>query len=97
MAVIDYKSAVYQIGPSATQEFTFWWGAGSIGVEYFDVSIGPDPDPRHLVQLPLVEVQRATVWEQGEEGGRVVLLLTLRNENDFLVNFIANHVRIADF
>jgi hypothetical protein len=27
-------------------------------------------------------------------GRRVVLLLTLRNDNNFAINFIANHVRI---
>ena len=93
MANVEYKSAVYTIGPSSSQQFTFWWGQGSTGVEYFDVSIGVDPQPRHPSQLPLVEEQRAYLWDQRE--GKV-LLLTLRNDNDFEVFFIANHVRISN-
>jgi hypothetical protein len=97
MAVVQYKSAVYTIGPSSSQQFTFWWGPGSTGVEYFDVSIGVDPQPRHPTQLPLIEEQRAYLWDGSEDNPRNVLLLTLRNDNDFEVFFIANHVRIANF
>jgi hypothetical protein len=97
MASVDYKSAVYKIGPSTSQQFTFWWGKGSTGVEYFDVSIGVDPQPRHPTQLPLVEEKRAYLWDGSEPGNpRKILLLTLRNDNNFEVLFIANHVRIAD-
>src|SRR3984957_17852794 len=96
MANVEYKSAVYTIGPSSSQQFTFWWGKGSTGVEYFDVSIGVDPQPRHVVQLPLIEEQRAYLWEQADDGPRNVLLLTLRNDNEFEVFFIANHIRISN-
>jgi hypothetical protein len=93
MANVEYKSAVYTIGPSSSQQFTFWWGSGSTGVEYFDVSVGVDPQRHHPSQLPLVEEQRAYLWDQSE--GKV-LLLTLRNDNHFEVFFIANHVRISN-
>ncbi len=93
MANVEYKSGVYKIGPSTSQEYTFWWG--SDGPEYFNVSIAPDPDPRHPTQLPLVELKRAVVWDGSQKGNpRVILLLTLRNDNAFAINFIANHVRI---
>jgi hypothetical protein len=94
MANVEYKSAVYTIGPSSSKQFTFWWGKGSTGVEYFDVSIGVDPQPRHPSQLPLVEEKRAYLWDQSEGDPRQVLLLTLRNDNGFEVFFIANHIRI---
>lgn len=93
MASIEYKSGVYNIGPSRSQEYTFWWG--SDGPEYFNVSIAPDPDPNHQTQLPLIEERRAMVWDGSQKGNpRVILLLTLHNDNNFAVNFIANHVRI---
>jgi hypothetical protein len=98
MTTVEYKSADYTIGPSSTQQFTFWWGAGSYGpVEYFDVTCWPDPQPDHPSQLPLVEVQRAFFWDGSQPGNpRSVLLLTLRNDNDFEVYFTANHIRIYD-
>jgi hypothetical protein len=94
MATVDYKSGVYFIGPSATQEFTFWWDSTD-PIGYFDVSIQPDPDPQHPIQQPLVEVQRAYYWvEEGPENIRNVTVVTLRNDNDFQMAFIANHVLI---
>jgi hypothetical protein len=94
MANVEYKSAVYTINPSSSEQFTFWWGDGASGVEYFDVSIAVDPLPRHPTQLPLVEEKRAYLWDESEGNPRNVLLLTLRNDNNFEVFFIANHVRI---
>ena len=96
MANVEYKSAVYTIGPSSSEQFTFWWGQGSTGVEYFDVSIGVDPQLRPPSQLPLVEEKRAYLCDQSEGEPRKVLLLTLRNDNHFEVFFIANHVRISN-
>ena len=29
MANVEYKSAIYKIGPSSSEQFTFWWGQGS--------------------------------------------------------------------
>ena len=95
MAIIEYKAADYQIGPSSSQQFTFWWGPDSqVQSEYFDVSIAPDFLPNNLTQLPLVEEQRAYLLDTSEGAARTVLLLTLRNDNRFPVYFIANHVRI---
>jgi hypothetical protein len=90
MATIEYKA-----GPSSSQQFTFWWGPDSRGqLEYFNVSIAPDFLPNNLTQLPLVEQQRAVVLDTSEEPARIVLLLTLRNENNFAVFFAANHILI---
>ncbi len=96
MATVEYKAADYQIGASSSQEFTFWWGADSQGPsEYFDVSVGPTVDPNYPPQqLPLVEVQRALILDQSQTPYRVVLLLTLRNDNKFPVYFVADHIRI---
>jgi hypothetical protein len=95
MATVKYKNAVYQIGPSATQDFTFWWDSTD-PIGYFDVSIQPDPNPNNPIQKPLVEVQRAYYWDGtgGPETIRNVMLLTLRNDNNFAIDFIANHVLI---
>jgi hypothetical protein len=96
MATIEYKSGDYQIGPSSSQQFTFWWGPDfHEGTEYFDVSIAPTFNPNVTSQqLPLVEEQRAYLLDTSERFARTVLLLTLRNDNKFPVFFIANHVRI---
>jgi hypothetical protein len=94
MATVEYKSGDYEIGASATQEFTFWWGTDyHEGGEYFDVSIAPTFSPG-VPTLPIVEVQRAHYLDTSEGSARSVLLLTLRNDNKFPVYFIANHVRI---
>ncbi len=95
MANVEYKSAIYKIGPSSSEQFTFWWGQGSTGVEYFDVSIGAEPHLRRP-SLPLVEEQRAYRFDQSEGDPRRILLLTLRNDNHFEVSFRANHVRISN-
>jgi hypothetical protein len=52
---VEYKSAVYTINSSSSEQFTFWWGDGASGIEYFDVSIAVDPLRRRPAQLPLVE------------------------------------------
>ena len=96
MANVEYKSAVYTIGPSSSQQFTFWWGQRSTGAEYFDVSIGVDPQLRRQGQAPLVEEKRAYLLDESEGDTRNVLLLTLRNDNRFEVFFTANHVRISN-
>ena len=96
MATVEYKSGDYQIGPSSRQQFTFWWGSDiHEGTEYFNVSIAPVFNPNvSSQQLPLVEEQRAYLWDITEGPARSVLLLTLRNDNNSTVYFVANHVRI---
>jgi hypothetical protein len=98
MTTVQYKAGNYQIGASATQEFTFWWEPGD-GPEYFDVSIAPIVNDKYPPQrLPLIEVQRGYILDTSVYPyGKMVLLLTLRNDNDFPVGFIANHVRIYDY
>jgi hypothetical protein len=39
-------------------------------------------------------VQRAYLLDQSEKPTKDVLVLTLRNDNDFPVYFTANHIRI---
>lgn len=91
MANIDYKEGGYSIPALASQQFTFWWGKGTKAPkEYFDVSISPEVDKEHPELKPLVEAKK----EVYNQDGQVYLNLTLRNENNFAVNFIANHVRI---
>jgi hypothetical protein len=94
MATVEYKSADYQIEPFSSREFTFWWDS-TLTPAYFDVSIAPAFNPNvSTTQLPLVEVKRAYLLDVSEPPARSVLLLTLRNDNDSIVYFIANHVRI---
>jgi hypothetical protein len=96
MATVEYKSGDYQIGPLATQQYTFWWGTDEHELlQYFDVSITPAFNPNVAQQhLPIVEVQRANLLDTSEGPARSVLLLTLRNENNFPLFFIAHHIRI---
>jgi len=96
MATIEYKAGNYQVRPSSSQQFTFWWGdEGSNVFYYFDVSIRPDINPNQPSQLSLVEEQRAFVLDTSESpSGKYVLLLTLRNDNNSVGYFTANHVRI---
>jgi len=95
MATVDYKSGDYRIAASSSQQFTFWWGTDEHELtQYFDVSIGVVFSPRIESYLPLVEEQRAYLLDTSEGTARQVLLLTLRNDNNFEVNFVANHIRI---
>jgi hypothetical protein len=94
MATVEYKSGDYQIAPLSQQGFTFWWDS-TLTPAYFDVSIAPvfNPDVS-TQQLPLVEVKRAYLLDLSEPPARWVLLLTLRNDNNSIVYFVTNHVRI---
>jgi hypothetical protein len=90
MANIDYKAAPYTIAANNSQTFTFWWGRDSKAPkEYFDVSISPED-----ANLLLVEEKREIIYDITEGAGRVILNLTLRNNNNAKVTFMANHVRI---
>lgn len=92
MANIDYKDGGYSIPALSSQQFTFWWGRDSKAPnEYFNVSISPTLDSANL---PLVEEKREIIYASGEGPGRVVLYLTLRNDNNKPVHFLANHIRI---
>ncbi len=94
MANIDYKDASYSIHANSSHQFTLWWGHDSKAPnEYFNVSISPTLDSANL---PLVEEKREIIYASGEGKGpgRVVLYLTLRNDNNKPVHFLANHIRI---
>ncbi len=89
--VIEYKAGEYTIPATTSQQFTFWWGDGAEESEYFDVSIAPDPKIANLI--PLIEEQREIALFGGTPR-QTMLILTLRNNNNFAVKFIANHIRI---
>ena len=103
MADADLKVGDYTIAALSTQTFTFWWPHGGESRdarehrEYFDVSIAPKYDGAHSTIKPLVEVQRVMGYEH--TAGTVdpmlnIMYVTLRNDNDFPVAFLANHVRV---
>jgi hypothetical protein len=101
MATVDQKSGGYTIAAHASGKpgdpastFTFWWGEDAKPTEYFDVSI--EPNPPVFDMIPLVETQRAIALANATPR-QPVLILTLRNDNDFPVPFFANHVHIYSF
>ena len=89
--VVEYKEGEYTIPASTSQQFTFWWGDGAEEKEYFNVSIAPDPNIANLI--PLIEEQRQVSLFTGTPR-QTMLLLTLRNNNNFAVKFVANHIRV---
>ncbi len=93
--VVEYKAGGYTIPATTSQQpshqFTFWWGSGAEESEYFDVSIAPDPKIANLI--PLIEEQREIALFDGTPR-QTMLILTLRNNNNFAVNFTANHIRV---
>jgi hypothetical protein len=91
MASVELKSAEYTIPALTTKEFTFWWGSNALPAEYFDVSIEPNPKDPNMV--PLIEERRAITLFNGAPR-QPMLILTLRNNNNFAVDFFANHVRV---
>jgi hypothetical protein len=97
MTDVDTKSGTYTIRAHATgvpgdpdSTFTFWWGKDAMPTQYFDVSI--EPNPASLPMIPLVEIQRA-IGIADATPRQPVLILTLKNHNDFDVEFFANHIR----
>jgi hypothetical protein len=95
MAKIDYKDGSYSIAALSTQQYTFWWGRNSAAPhQFFDVSISPELSLRQITMKPLIQEKKETGFDSSEGAGRVILYLTLRNENNFAVTFFANHVRI---
>jgi hypothetical protein len=91
MANVELKSGGYTIPALTTQEFTFWWGSDALPTAYFDVSI--EPNPKIFNIIPLIEVKREITLFSGAPR-QPQLILTLRNNNDFAVDFFANHVRV---
>ena len=91
MANVDRKTGTYTIRAHTTQEFTFWWGSDALPTEYFDVSI--EPNPAVFNMIPLIEERRQITLFNGAPR-QPMLILTLRNNNNFDVEFFANHIRI---
>ena len=93
MANIEYKEGSYSIAANLSHRFSFWWGSDSNGSkEYFNVSIAPTGASEDLL---LVEEKREIMYvKDGKGPAREVLYITLRNDNDVPVHFVANHTRI---
>jgi hypothetical protein len=92
--ITDYKRGGYSIKALSTETYTFWWGAGSANPnEYFDVFVAPENDREHTTIQPLTVVSKQIGYDT-TGSFKVIVFLTLRNDNDFVVNFIANHIRI---
>ena len=91
MANVDHKVGTYTIPAHSTKEFFFWWGSDAIPASYFDVSI--EPNPKIFDMSPLIEERRA-VTMYGEAPRQPMLIMTLRNNNNFDVDFFANHIRV---
>ncbi len=91
MANVETKSGIYTIPALTTQEFTFWWGSNAVPTAYFHVSIEPNPNVFNII--PLIEEKREITLFNGAPR-QPMLILTLRNNNHFAVEFFANHVRV---
>lgn len=88
MSSVDFKTAKYKIAAKAKHPFTFWWPGGK-AEEYFDVQIMP------VREATLQETKRELVCEPDGKGNDLfVLKLTIQNEENFEVEFQANHIHI---
>jgi hypothetical protein len=92
MANVDLRSGGYTVPANKEQDFTFWWPGATLN-EFFDVSISTKAPTVQPSVIPLIEVQRKRTVERDGDL-RYVLILTLRNDNGFEVEFSANHVRV---
>ena len=91
MPNVELKTGEYTIRAHTSQEFTFWWGSDAVPASYFDVSI--EPNPKVFNMVPLIEERRLVTLFNGAPR-QPMLILTLRNNNNFAVDFFANHVRV---
>ena len=101
MANVSRLTGEYTIPAQSTQVFTFWWPVDrddphAFDKAYFDVSIAPEFDFIHAVITPLVEVKRERTLFFDDSNSLInkTLYLTLQNDNDFPVTFLAAHVLI---
>jgi hypothetical protein len=101
MAKTLHITGTYTIPAKSTEVFTFWWPIANQQEQktyekaYFDVSIAPEFDGINAVITPLVEVKRErTLFFQNVVLINKTLFLTLQNDNDFPVTFLAAHVLI---
>jgi hypothetical protein len=91
MPDVQLKTGNYTIPAHTTKEFTFWWGSDAVPASYFDVSI--EPNPKIFEIIPLIEERRQITLFDGAPR-QPMLIVTLRNNNNFDVDFFANHVRV---
>jgi hypothetical protein len=97
MADVYRSTGDYTIPAKSTELFTFWWPADSgLDKAYFDVSTTPRFDSIHSVITPLIEVkrERTLFFDSNDSLINKTLFLTLQNDNDFPVTFLAAHVLI---
>ena len=92
MADVREKTGEYTIRARTTQEFTFWWGDDYYPAAYFNVSI--EPNAPGLDMIPLIEERRQITTTADRGRRQPMLILTLRNNNNFDVPFFANHIRV---
>ena len=92
MANVQTKMGGYTIPARKTEEFTFWWGDGYLPASYFNVSI--EPNAEGLGMIPLIEERREITTVAPNGHRQPMLILTLRNNNNFDVPFFANHIRV---
>jgi hypothetical protein len=97
MADVYLKTGGYTIPAKSTEVFTFWWPADSdLDKAYFDVSITPEVYSINAVITPLIEVkrERTLFFDDSSSVINKTLFLTVQNDNDFPVTFLAAHVLI---
>ena len=97
MADVHRLTGEYTIPAQSTQVFTFWWPADDdFEKAYFDVSIAPEFDGVNAEITPLVEIKRERTLFFDDSNSLInkTLWLTLQNDNDFPVTFLAAHVLI---
>ena len=102
--VYERWTGEYTIPANCTDVFRFWPDLVGPALHlydkaYFNVSITPEFDGNNAI-TPLIEVKRERSFfpfrtELGDFlGNQPLLFLTLQNDNDFPVTFLAAHVFI---
>jgi hypothetical protein len=96
MAEVHLMTGGYVIAANDQQVFSFWWPASAAANAYFDVSISPEVDSPTAVATPLIEVKRERTFFYDSSNSLInkTLFLTLRNDNNVAVKFLAAHVLI---
>ena len=92
MADVQEKTGGYTIPAGTSQDFTFWWGDDYLPTAYFNVSI--EPNAEGLDMIPLIEEGRQITTIAPNGRRQPMLILTLRNNNNFDVPFFANHIHV---
>jgi hypothetical protein len=98
MADVHHLTGEYTIPAKSTEVFSFWWPPDVDAPHdkaYFDVSITPEVDDINAV-ITLIEVkrERTLFFDDSNRLINQTLWLTLQNDNDFAVKFLAAHILI---